>query len=671
MRFRNSRFERLTHKAPGLAGGYLLTAAVFGTALIAGAVPTLVKSSDRRREYASVLSLVTGVTVCATAIYVTFVKHDEPNQPLIGYQLTDSTLDLPDPSLTGPRDVLHTTYGSGNDRHRPEFGVEAGFVSEAVDGSKLIDNWKGAVGWTRTGYWGFGVDELPVQGRVWYPDGEGPYPLVLIVHGNHSMEDFSDGGYEYLGRLAASRGYIFVSVDENFLNSSLGDLVNPIKPRLEEENDARAWLLLEHLRQWRTWQQTPEHPFDGLVDMSNITLIGHSRGGEAVAIAAHFNRLGHYPDDATLTFDYNFAIKGVVAIAPVDGQYKPRDVGTPMQNVSYFTIHGSMDGDVSSFMGLTQYSRAKLDRSDQFKASLYVHPGNHGQFNTSWGDEDTVLGWGLRKSVIMPPETQRQILSVYVSAFLDALHQDKREYLPIFESARYAAAWLPDGYYINNFQKASTLWLMNFDEDGDPATATHHAGTIHGTDLTKWFESWVNLKARPLESQVLQLAWDDRVNQQPASLNLHLANALDFTSFSALVFSATQSQVSSLPKGFEPDKDASEQDGEQDEGQKDKSPIDWTLQLTDGNGLTASTQLSTVEPLYPQVVEDTRLAQFGYMGSRSEAIMKYYAFPFSSFTPESDAFDRERITAVSFLFDRSKRGSVYIDDVGLARPDDR
>ena len=25
MRFRNSRFERLTHKAPGLAGGYLLT----------------------------------------------------------------------------------------------------------------------------------------------------------------------------------------------------------------------------------------------------------------------------------------------------------------------------------------------------------------------------------------------------------------------------------------------------------------------------------------------------------------------------------------------------------------------------------------------------------------------------------------------------------------------
>ncbi len=24
MRFRNSRFERLTHKAPGLAGGYLL-----------------------------------------------------------------------------------------------------------------------------------------------------------------------------------------------------------------------------------------------------------------------------------------------------------------------------------------------------------------------------------------------------------------------------------------------------------------------------------------------------------------------------------------------------------------------------------------------------------------------------------------------------------------------
>ena len=50
------------------------------------------------------------------------------------------------------------------------------------------------------------------------PEGEGPFPLTLIVHGNHNMIDYSDDGYGYLGSLLASRRIIAVSVDENFLN---------------------------------------------------------------------------------------------------------------------------------------------------------------------------------------------------------------------------------------------------------------------------------------------------------------------------------------------------------------------------------------------------------------------------------------------------------------------
>ena len=50
------------------------------------------------------------------------------------------------------------------------------------------------------------------------PEGEGPFPLTLIVHGNHNMIDYSDEGYGYLGNLLASRGIIVVSVDQNFIN---------------------------------------------------------------------------------------------------------------------------------------------------------------------------------------------------------------------------------------------------------------------------------------------------------------------------------------------------------------------------------------------------------------------------------------------------------------------
>ena len=76
-----------------------------------------------------------------------------------------------------------------------------------------------------------------------------------------------------------------------------------------------------------------------------------------MAVAAAFNRLGAYPDDATLKFDYHFKLGAIAAIAPVDGQYQPRHRPTPLTDVNYFVIHGSMDGDVSSFMGSSQWSR--------------------------------------------------------------------------------------------------------------------------------------------------------------------------------------------------------------------------------------------------------------------------------------------------------------------------
>ena len=45
----------------------------------------------------------------------------------------------------------------------------------------------------------------------------------------------------------------------------------------------RGWLLLEHLKRWRTWNDSSGSPFYRKVDMGNIALMGHSRGGEAVA----------------------------------------------------------------------------------------------------------------------------------------------------------------------------------------------------------------------------------------------------------------------------------------------------------------------------------------------------------------------------------------------------
>jgi hypothetical protein len=301
------------------------------------------------------------------------------------------------------------------------------------------------------------------------------------------MEDFSDPGYGYLGELLASRGFIFVSVDENFFNSSLADLADIFGPGLEEENDARGWLLLEHLAQWSDWNVDPEHLFSGKVDMDRVALIGHSRGGEAVVVAAALNKLRRYPDDATLAFDYRFNIRGVIAIAPADGQYEPRGRGTPLQDVNYFTIHGSLDGDVQSFMGSSQYSRVELTHDPtgenfHFKSTLYVLDVNHGQFNTSWGRNDFGGFWGMSLDTrpIMDPEEQRLIARVYFSAFLEVVLRENRAYLPIFSDARRAAAWLPDTFYLHDYADSLDVVVAGFDEDLDPTDAAqraHRGGT--------------------------------------------------------------------------------------------------------------------------------------------------------------------------------------------------
>ncbi|MGH7443310.1 MAG: hypothetical protein ACREKM_00465, partial [Longimicrobiales bacterium] len=132
--------------------------------------------------------------------------------------LARHTIDAPDPALRGDYAVRTLYYGSGTDRRRSAYRDSVTIRTTSVDASELVSLGDNAD--ERNGYWGFTPKEFPRNARVWYPDGAGPFPLVLVVHGNHNMKDFSDPGYGYLGQMLASRGFILVSVDENFINGN-------------------------------------------------------------------------------------------------------------------------------------------------------------------------------------------------------------------------------------------------------------------------------------------------------------------------------------------------------------------------------------------------------------------------------------------------------------------
>lgn len=611
-------------------------------------------------------ALAVGVLGLIGGAYAIFSDKDLANPALAGYTLENRTLDLPNPGLPGDYEVLTLTYGSGKDLRRPEFGEDVDIVARRVDGSKLIDNWDGLSGWLRSSYWGFGVRELPLQARVWYPDGDGPFPVVLIVHGNHSMEDFSDPGYAYLGELMASRGVIFASVDENFINGTASSRVELFadRPGLREENDARGWLLLEHLALWRDWNGEEGHPFEGKVDTERFALIGHSRGGEAVGIAAAFNALDRYPDDASVDFDFGFNLRGVIAIAPVYGQYEPRERPTPVRDVNYFTIHGDMDGDVQSFEGIGQYSRVGFSGDDfRFRSSLFVVGANHGQFNTTWENLDTGLfrAWALDLDGIMDGEDQRDVARVYFSAFLEIVFYDEVGYLPIFRDARYAADWLPDTFFINQYADIHDAVVTDFEEDIDPATMSIPGGRIETRNLSRWFETGNALKFDEMDTHGMVLAWDDRFSDETAAVEFVLPSPMRGDT---LVASISAFDTSTLPDDWEEDEETPDDEAAPDEDEPE--PLDWTVTLTDAGGQTASLLLSSDSGLYPLINAIPRRAGFLDSTEPTEVLYRRFEWPMSLFEFANPEFDASQVARIGFVFDQSPKGAIIVDDILFA-----
>jgi hypothetical protein len=82
-----------------------------------------------RSQKVTVSIFMIGVLGLAGGLYAIFSTGAPANPLLDDYVLQDDTLDLPNPGLQGPFVVRTTSYGSGKDRHRYEFGNGIGFPS--------------------------------------------------------------------------------------------------------------------------------------------------------------------------------------------------------------------------------------------------------------------------------------------------------------------------------------------------------------------------------------------------------------------------------------------------------------------------------------------------------------------------------------------------------------
>jgi hypothetical protein len=310
----------------------------------------------------------------------------------------------------------------------------------------------------------------------------GPHPVFLIQHGFHrtcsQLSDDPDVGrwkfwddcdesdrvYSYRGftgllRLLASHGIIAVSIDAHDHNeANFGPFgAGPLHSNLYR-GDLFLWHLkwLSHLGDPTSYdgplagteKQFPDsyqvakltdvdhgliyHSVNlssllaGHIDLSRVSISGHSKGGEATLYAHALNSgaVAHLPSDIDPQLEQPFGIIAVSAITP-SSMLHPENIPfipVDLTGLPYFGIAAASDCDIKCCGPIQSYNFLPDDCT---KSGVYVWGANHNWFNTVWAADDEYpdgddCPQAQPRAHKLSRDQQRRLGEVYISAFTRA-----------------------------------------------------------------------------------------------------------------------------------------------------------------------------------------------------------------------------------------------------------
>ncbi|TCO45459.1 Calx-beta domain-containing protein [Kribbella antiqua] len=505
-----------------------------------------------------------------------------------------------------------------------------------------------------------------LRGKVYTPSGAvGPRPLVIFLHGRHEYCYGNDSapsekpwpcsggtkpvpsfrGYDAPAKALASNGYEVVSISANAVNAYDGDVY-------DSGAQARAELILDHLALWKRWSTIGGGPFGdkfvGKIDLRNVGLMGHSRGGEGVARAAVLNadRGGQY------------GIRAVLPLAPTDF------ARATVPGVAMSVVLPYCDGDVSDLQGQKFYddTRYSVTGDPAPRSTVTVLGANHNFFNTEWtpgqSEAPSFDDWfgegkespcGPKYAGRLTAKEQQAVGTAYIAGFFRLQLGHERKFLPLLDGSdsRAASAGKAVVRVVSQAPAATRRDVNHLDQAlpagpltgkasatvcaGVSQSGLAAAGTCMATDdwsnAPHWVPSWY--AARTPTTPVTKLSWTG--TNGVLRLNLP-AWQRDVRRYAALSFRAAP-DAAGAPR------------------------TDLSVRVVDGHGRPAVVPVCAVSDA---LVRMPGRAESGL----PKNLLRTVRIPVSSLK----GVDLRDVRAVELRTDRVARGSAYVSDLAFSSP---
>ena len=463
-----------------------------------------------------------------------------------------------------------------------------------------------------------------VRGLASVPKEEGKYSVVLIVHGrynNTSNDTRFDKGFKYLADYLASYGYAVFTLDiQGAYNENFGN---------EDDNEKIRTMFSSFIEAFENANNGVLEGFSvdltDTLDLDNIVLIGHSRGGEtAIDVALE-----------------NENIKGVISVAPT----LPNELNRKYPNVPISIIVPELDGDVDTLDGFSLFDSIILDEDRTRDANLvFLEDANHNWFNSMLAKNDALnLNEDNKINNQISREEQETFLMNFSKDFLDSIFNEKDKgiicYYDTFEPSYMYGLEVKTQYWTKNqrlvldYKNVSEVSYKELEVNTLKEAISHDIDETSGFILPLQDIDGFNYK------DLINIKWENRLGK----VEIPVEN-IDLKKYNSLILNLAVDSSSQLNLR--------------------NNQQSFTIRLEDNKGNTSeivlgdnNKALDYVEGtfVYTKYLEEIKKIWSSY------TVLSDICIPLERF----EEINLKNITKITLLFNKTDSGSIMINNIKL------